>query len=112
MGKIGEFFGSLSSMDKLLLGLGGMVTAGLGGALAVGLIMKGDRITAEDGFRKFQTGIAVTAIVWEIVESYINSSYGDKPEVQKGTRFIDNLLDRLKIIASSDDLKGIVSRGG
>lgn len=105
--KIKVWYSGLSFMDKLLIGIGGAVSAAVAGAIAVTVIAKGTK-TNSKGFAGFQKGTAVVALGWNIVDPIIKG-FSTNAIIEKFRYWIDQGIDVAKILASSDKLSAIFS---
>jgi hypothetical protein len=105
--KISEWYNGLTFMDKLLMGIGGMITAGIGGALAITVISKTNKPASLESFKR---GVVVGSLVWEPIDALLKKMFEGNPSAEKVRYWIDQIFDILKIIAASKQLSQVFGR--
>ena len=107
---ISKWWSELDNIDKLLYGVGGIVSIASTAAISAAVVGRGDQV--KPSFEKFQGGVALGSLIWELIDTgYLKKYKGKNKElVEEFREGIDQLFDNFKIAASADDLKKITQK--
>lgn len=107
--QIGKWWKGLEMVDKILYGLGGVVSIGSIAAIGAAVISRGDHVSPS--FEKFQGGVALSSFIWEIIDvGYLKERGKKNKMVEQFREGIDQLFDHLKVAATSDDLRKVAGQ--
>ena len=98
----------MSLTEKALMGMGGIMVAGIGGALALAIALRPERVATSEGFKQFKVSVAVASLIWNIIDPMIKSKFGNRKSLETVRYGIDQLLDILSGIATSESLTKII----